>query len=646
MNFQILNIIVYGNNGKKRSIDLIPNCVNIITGQSQTGKSALIHIVDYCLGRKDCNIPAGIIRKNVSWYAVKLQITSSEIFIARKTPEKGKESSEHIYFERGTHITLPDIQSLVKNTNLETLNILLSEVLGTNDYSYEPEPGKTRKTGKADIGKALIYCFQEQSEIDDQKFLFHRQGEPFVPQSIKDYLPFYLGAISNDYIESKEKLRKLKRDLKSIEAKISESERLRGNNFEQAFSLINEGKNVGLIPQNLSLPNSWEQIDSLLKEALSNNIENEVTIPDGILLNSLFDKQYKLNEEYRNSIDELNSYKNLKATAGGYGTELQEQNARLKSIELFSANIEKQHTCPLCASALQDKIPSVEAINNSLSLTKTQLETVTNETPHLDHLIREAEDVCARIKTELGEIKKSIISLQKTNQRILDVRDQNARVAMIKGRFSLYIEHMPLGDLDLAQEIRKVKTLKEQIFKLEEELSDENLSGKIESILSVISARISTLAQKLGIEHSDFPMRLDIKKLTVVADTEDGPIPMPKMGSGENWVGLHLATHLSLHNWFLKKSCPVPQFLFLDQPSQAYFPPDTSPETVKKEITTQNPDRQSVIKMFQLIVSETQNFQVIITEHADIQENWFQDLVREKWWDGQNKLIPLDWLEK
>lgn len=130
-------------------------------------------------------------------------------------------------------------------------------------------------------------------------------------------------------------------------------------------------------------------------------------------------------------------------------------------------------------------------------------------------------------------------------------------------------------------------------------------------------------------------MRLDLKNLTIVADTEDEPIPMTRMGSGENWVCLHLITHLVLHNWFVNKACPVPRFIFFDQPSQAYFPPDTSAEMIRDGIQTSNSDRQSVIRMFKLIVKETKNFQVIITEHADIQEEW---------WDGKAKLIPLNWL--
>jgi len=35
-----------------------------------------------------------------------------------------------------------------------------------------------------------------------------------------------------------------------------------------------------------------------------------------------------------------------------------------------------------------------------------------------------------------------------------------------------------------------------------------------------------------------------------------------------------LAAHLALHQWFATRSRPVPHFLFLDQPSQIYFPPE------------------------------------------------------------------------
>ena len=52
MNMKIRNIILWPKNHLKsiRNIEFDPSKINIITGDPQTGKSALIHIIDYCLG--------------------------------------------------------------------------------------------------------------------------------------------------------------------------------------------------------------------------------------------------------------------------------------------------------------------------------------------------------------------------------------------------------------------------------------------------------------------------------------------------------------------------------------------------------------------------------------------------------------------
>lgn len=645
MKFQILNILVYGTNGQIRSIELKPDAVNIITGRSGTGKSALIHIVDYCLGRKECNVYAGVIRKYVEWYAVKLQISSGEIFIARRNPEPGKESSEDIYIERGTSLGFPEARNLTKNSNLDTLTSILNQILGIGEYAHEPKAGQTRKTGTADIGKALFYCFQEQSEIDDQKFLFHRQGEPFLPQSIKDYLPYFLGAITDEFIQNKEELRKLNRKLKQVESRIAERNRLKGQNFERAFALLNEAKSVDLIAADEPLQASWDNVRQLIEAALARNIDSDPAEPNVDVLNDLFDRQQQIRESYRIAAAELRSLKDLKRSSNGFGSEMEEQKSRLESINIFG-HTSDPNSCPLCSSTLPSAVPSAEAIRASLTDIDSQLEAVTNDTPHLDAMIAKTEDQLADIKRLLDEVKTSIISLQTTDQRISDLRDFSSRRAMIKGRLSLYLENMPAKVVDDSDDKLEAEKLAEQIRAIEAVLNDEALAERLESILSLVSAQITSLARKLEIEHSDSPMRLDLKKLTIVADhADEGPIPMPKMGSGETWVGLHLVTHLALHNWFFKKQRPVPQFLFLDQPSQAYFPPDTSAETVRDEIEVTNPDRQSVIRMFKLIVEETKNFQVIVTEHADIREDWYQALVRENWWDGTLKLVPIEWIE-
>jgi hypothetical protein len=432
--------------------------------------------------------------------------------------------------------------------------------------------------------------------------------------------------------------------LKQIESRIAERNRLKGQNFERAFALLNEAKNVDLIASDESLQASWDNVRRLIEEALARNIDNDLAEPNVDVLSDLLDRQQRIRESYRIAASELKSLKDLQRSSNGFDTEMGEQKSRLESISIFP-HTSDPNTCPLCSSTLASLVPSAEAIRASLTDIDSQLEAVTNDTPHLDAMIAKAEDRLGEVKRQLDEVRFSIISLQTTNQRISDLRDIISRRAMIKGRLSLYLENMPANDVDHSDDKSEAEELTEQIHALEGVLDDDVLAERLESFLSLVSAQITFLARKLEIEHSDSPMRLDLKKLTIVADhADDGPIPMSKMGSGETWVGLHLVTHLALHNWFFKKQRPVPQFLFLDQPSQAYFPPDSSAETVREQTEATNPDRQSVIRMFKLIVEEAKNFQVIVTEHADIREDWYQTLVREKWWDGTQRLVPTEWI--
>ena len=56
MKSYIKSIIIFDKNGEKRVVPLKQG-VNIITGESKTGKSALVEIIDYCLCSTRCTMP-------------------------------------------------------------------------------------------------------------------------------------------------------------------------------------------------------------------------------------------------------------------------------------------------------------------------------------------------------------------------------------------------------------------------------------------------------------------------------------------------------------------------------------------------------------------------------------------------------------
>ncbi|MGW0034482.1 hypothetical protein ACWDXD_32255 [Streptomyces sp. NPDC003314] len=83
---QLRSIILYSKSGDKRVLDFRLGELNIVTGTSQTGKSALLDIVDFCLGRDEITLPATAIFRTVAWYAVMLQLDDTRVFVARPAP--------------------------------------------------------------------------------------------------------------------------------------------------------------------------------------------------------------------------------------------------------------------------------------------------------------------------------------------------------------------------------------------------------------------------------------------------------------------------------------------------------------------------------------------------------------------------------
>src|SRR5262249_21946119 len=155
---------------------------------------------------------------------------------------------------------------------------------------------------------------------------------------------------------------------------------------------------------------------------------------------------------------------------------------------------------------------------------------------------------------------------------------------------------------------------------------------------------MSQWARELKLEHSESPVRLDLPKVTLIVDRKDRPIPLNSLGSGENWVIAHLITHFALHEHFRLNNRPVPQFLILDQPSQVGYQADVDPELPD---TVVDDDAKMAVSriynfIFDVVESLAPEFQVIVTDHADLVDTRFREAVIERW-RGDNALVPLSW---
>lgn len=58
---RIKSIHIYSDDGRRRDV-VFHDGLNVITGRSSTGKSALSDIIEFCMGRSTFNVPEGVIR--------------------------------------------------------------------------------------------------------------------------------------------------------------------------------------------------------------------------------------------------------------------------------------------------------------------------------------------------------------------------------------------------------------------------------------------------------------------------------------------------------------------------------------------------------------------------------------------------------
>jgi len=641
---QILEIVLYSHRGQKRVLPLNLGKTNIITGSSATGKSALIQIVDYCLGRKECTVPEGVIRETVSWFGLRLQLSSGQVFVARQNPPSGSTTTNRAYIEEGRAVLISPDPPEKPNTTIEAIEELLTTKIGISPNTNFPALGQTRPPLAANIRHALLYCFQQQGEIASKDILFHGQFDGWIAQAIKDTIPYLLGAIQEDRLALEQELARARRELRRAEQSLKEAESIKGDGVSKARGLYAEASQVGLLPTGV-IPTDIEELRAQLQN-VNRWTPESVVFASSEKLTQLQEERRQLQLQDEEKTDAINAAKTFAQEAEGFISEAREQELRLESIGLFAAaNDHLSNSCPICSHGLEVPIPSVEVMRRSLEQLKANLESTVRERPRLrdyiENLEREREEIRQRIKEKAEDIR----ALLEEQSAATQLRELNVRRGRVIGRISLWLESVDLTD-NTSPLKEDVRLKREQMVSLEKQLESGEKEERLISILNRIGVQMTEWANILELEHSQNPVRLDLSRLTVIVD-RDRPIPLYHMGSGANWVGFHLITHLALHKHFTEHSRPVPRFLFLDQPSQAYYPPDQDEELQGALARVKDDDRKAVSQMYNLIFDVVEslapNFQVIITDHADLAESRFRSAIVERWRGGQ-KLIPQEWI--
>lgn len=648
---KIRSIHIYSHDGKRRDLQFKVDGLNVITGRSSTGKSAISDIIEYCMGRSSFHVAEGVITDKVGWFAVNYQFEMEQVLIAKPLPLGGAASCSRAMLRRGAQVVVPEFKDLVVNTDDDSVVELLSRLLGIPENRTDVALEHSRDSYDANIKHTFYYLFQKQTLVANKDQLFnYRQDEYNPAQTIRDTLPILLGVSSHDRYELESKLRIAKRDLTISNKKLEQVRDAVDTSHGQAIGLYSEAKTVGVIGNTDENPNADGVIEAL-RSALSWKPE---TVPDddGSRVSHLEDELAQLRQDRRDTQARIDAARQFAKRAGGYENEAVEQINRLASIKALPKNPDSgEWQWPFSERNLALESPVAVVLLNELESLDNELRIATGQRPKLEAYLAEltgkADGIAGHIKQKEAELSAAISA----NEVIAQMGTRNNAAARVVGRISLFLETL-LPNEDLAKLEAENRRLNNKVKQLEEQIGADDSNERLTSILNNISAQVSRYIQKFNAEFAPYPARLNLPQLTLIFDRPERSVPMSRTGGGENHLAYHLSALLALHLFAAQNNRPIPRFLLIDQPTQVYFPSEQiyrdADGSVQK--TEEDADLDAVRRLFELLLKYTQEdvpgFQLIVTEHANLREQWFQDALVEEPWTKPPALVPADWQDQ
>ncbi len=632
MKLAILKIILWPKDTTlpPRIIAFEPGKINVISGESGTGKSALTWIIDYCLGSEKCSIPVGLIRNVTDWFGLHLKLANTEMIVARRNPGD-QQSTTDIYWTEGLKVEVPAV-ILDKNARVEDLKNRFNQIshLPTLDFSTDDNVGYG---GRASCRDMAAFNFQPQHIVANPYTFFYKADTTEHREKLRIIFPLVLGAINAATLAKQRELKDTEREHEKLRRELSA--RLDAANAwageVEAYYL--QARSLGLLPNSLSPESNWT-VDKYVRELqkVPEAVE-KMDLPDVppgtnetavVELTRIVADEDQFSQQIGSIRRRLEKMDQLSSSVNEYGATLNAQEDRLAGVGWFEEKVQDSHQCPVCAAVHTDG-------NSRLR----DLQFLAGELKTLTASVRQApaklEQELANLKQELRE-KESLLSKARHKRQTLEAKSnrdatQRQRIRQIYlfvGRVKQALENFQAsrGDGELRA---KVELLNKKIAELRRELDPQTQRERLTAAVEKVSTRIAEYAKLLKLEHAAENVRLNLRELTLQFTPLSGRTDfLWEVGSGQNWVGYHIAGSLALHEHFLAaQQSPVPAFLVVDQPSQVYFPEawpsmDQAPGTTAQ--TTRSADIDGVHRIFAVLAVFLDDvkgqFQVIVTEHA------------------------------
>lgn len=628
MNFYIKQIKLWFNNSSTRELDFLPNKINVITGDSTTGKSSIIRIIDYCFLASSTDISPKFIGENVKWYGVNFIINSKEFTIARGSISSSETSNQYYFSDIGI---MPEIPSA--NMTEGELKKILSKEFGIDTETNFAGSSSVKANTKISFRYFLwLFCIQRQETLPSGHYLFDKHEESRYKDalSVMKLLDWVIGAQTPKNILLNSEIKKIEVDLAKLEKRQSIEIANKLKFKEILGGLYTKTKELNLISHNIY---DDTELVNKLKSLIHNGIEDIDPTPSEVT--KLKNEKTEILLKIRN----LTGYEKQNKKYQGY---LKSDIDSLAPIRYIKDNFSDLLTTKTVVNLIDN-------LDNEFS----SLQLLTKKMTVKDSLTLDVSAEIKKLKLVLAEINSKIQEHPESQILKASEKEKYIHLGYVKSKLEDYEDDSKTEDYK-----NRKKELEDKITEKSEQLDEDPELKRV--VLNFLGESIDESLKELQIEnYSDYKAFYNESgnKLDLINSKTNEVIKWQQLGSASIYLYLHLAFFGGTHNYINreKENIYVPTFLVLDQVSTPYYDQTRKDKNIGKSVNVDikdlsETDREKLNKALRYMDNfingfkeKNKQFQIILLEH--IPENvWVEEKLEnfhlvDKEFKNGNKLV-------
>lgn len=580
MKFHISKLIIWFKNGTSRELEFLPNKVNIITGRSHTGKTAITEIIDYCFFASSSKISESTINENAAWYSLVVKHNSEQFTFARRAPKVSKVSEDY-YF---TNEILETNKKPYVNSDKKTLKLLFDSIFSINSNAKIKIGGNFHKPNS----KISLRYFQMFNTIsgniieNDSGVFFDKQTEDRYREAIPRIFDLAVGIENVENVVKKDRVEQLISKSKRIERKNNKLSSKSNTFKEEQHEIIKLAKKYSIVESDVDDITAWEFISNLTIDNIFNEDET--------------DNRNKIEKEQYKIFNEIRKLKLFDLQYKSYKKSLTTLEDKIKPIE-YLREVDNE----IIKTSIFDVITS--QLSDQLAIIKKERR---NKTP----LTIQVDDKINELESKLKEINLKLESYPAEKFDYTSSKEKYYFLGQVEAKAKIFSE------FDVNDKLEDISLIKDEIDRIIIEDTSIKKELTCRAIEEFVSEYMETVGESLENYQNYLPV-FDYKNKSLGL-RKPRTTYIENVGSSSNQMFLHLFFTLAMHDIIEQNKSPfIAPYLIIDQPSRPYYGDESEEE--KKLSSSDQAKIKSAFNLLDKFISNKvvnkNDFQMIVLEH-------------------------------